>query len=90
MGHKLIFSGSGLNRDHHGVAIWSHKQYASALSHFEAVNSRITTATFHAKPHDLTIVQCYAPTQDKDQQETDEFYELLAETVKKYQRGTSW
>ena len=34
-----------------------------------------------AKPHNMTIIQVYAPTTDHDDKEVKKFYELLESTI---------
>ncbi|XP_076452247.1 uncharacterized protein LOC143287892 [Babylonia areolata] len=38
---------------------------------------RLITIRISAKPHNLTIIQVYAPTTDHDDEETEEFYEQI-------------
>ena len=84
-GHTVLFSG-GTEREHHGVAIWVHKRVASSLTFYNPVSSRVISATFTAKPRDVTLIQCYAPTADKSDEEIKLFYtevgRVLAETPK--------
>ena len=42
------------------------------------INRRLITATFRAKPRDVILIKCYAPTQDKSEQEVEEFYVQLS------------
>lgn len=87
-GHTVLFSGrQDDEREHHGVAIWVHKNVAACLASYDPVNSRIMTATFAAKPRDITMIQCYAPTADGSNEEIEQFYEgvkeIIAETPKR-------
>ena len=84
--HTILFSGKE-SREHHGVAIWVHRKTASCLTSYNAVSSRVMSTTFAAKPRNVTVIQCYAPTADKADEEADRFYQevsqVLAETPKK-------
>ena len=77
-GHTVTFSGK-TTHEYHGVAMWVHKT--------AAVSSRVISATFAAKPTDKTVVQCYASTADKPEEEIEQFYKeveyVLAETPKR-------
>jgi len=39
------------------------------------------SATFRSTPKNITMIQCYAPTADKPEEELEEFYHKLAETL---------
>ena len=82
----MLFSGK-TTHEYHGVAIWVHKRAARCLVSYNTVSSRVISATFAAKQRDITVVQCYAPTADKPEEEIEQFYKemdhVLAETPKR-------
>ena len=56
-----------------------------ALIGWEPVNSRIITAKFTTKKKNikLNIIQCYAPTNDAEEEKKDDFYEQLQSVIGK-------
>ena len=54
-----------------------------ALVDWEPVSYRIITAKFTAKKKDirLNIIQCYAPTNDAEEENKGEFYQQLQEVI---------
>ena len=46
------------------------------------VSSRMISIRISAKPHNVTIIQVYAPSTDHDDEEVEEFYELLENHIK--------
>ena len=79
-GHTVMFAG-GENREHHGVAIWAHKNVAPWLTSYNPLSNRVISATFTAKPRNITVIQCYAPTADKPDEEIDQFYKELLQVI---------
>ena len=55
------------------------KKAQEALIRWEAVSSRIITAKFRTKMKNINIdvVQCYAPTNDAEDEKKEEFYDRL-------------
>lgn len=76
----VLFSGNEENYSH-GVAIILTKEAQNALIGYSPVNDRIIKARLQAKPHNLTIIQCYAPTSLASDEEIDSFYNALQETI---------
>ena len=62
-----------------GVALMLTPEAHAALIGWEPVNSRIITAKFTTKKKDirLNIIQCYAPTNDAEEEKEDDFYQQL-------------
>ena len=53
------------------------KQTFKALLNWQPVSDRIISARFSSKVRNITIIQCYAPTELADDNEKDEFYSRL-------------
>ncbi|XP_078357393.1 uncharacterized protein LOC144642296 [Oculina patagonica] len=68
-----------------GVAIMLAKEAQRALISWEAVSPRIITARFATKKKDISIniIQCYAPTNDAEDEKKEEFYDQLQSVVNK-------
>ena len=84
-GELILFSGHKNPDATHseGVAIMLPKESQKSLLSWEAVNSRIITACFLTKKKDIkmNIIQVYAPTNDANESEKDEFYNKLQEIL---------
>ena len=51
------------------------------------MSSRIVTIRIKARPANMSIIQIYAPTLDKDDEVHDEFYEQLQVTIESIKRS---
>ena len=76
-GEQLLYSGHIEEGARHteGVAPEAH----AVLIGWEPANSRIITAKFTTKKKDirLNIIQCFAPTNDAEEEKKDDFYQQL-------------
>lgn len=68
-----------------GVGLMLSLEAQRALIGWEPVNSRIITAKFSTKNSKikLNIIQCYAPTNDADDEKKDAFYQQLQTVLDK-------
>ena len=81
-GHKIWYSGD--ERIHqHGVAFIVNKVNTNAVIECTPVSSRIISIRLSASPHNLTIIQAYAPTSDYSDEQIEVFYEELEATLAK-------
>ena len=80
-GEQLLYSGHAEDGASHteSVALMLAPEAHAALIGWEPVNSRIITAKFTTKKKDigLNIIQCYAPTNDAEEEKTDDFHQQL-------------
>ena len=80
-GHTVIYSDEE-QQGHRGVAVWLEKKTACSVLGYEPVNGRIVKVRLHAKPANITLIQVYAPTSAATDEESNEFYEDLDNTLK--------
>ena len=80
-GHKIMFSGD--ERKHqHGVRFIVRKEALESIISYSPISSRLISIRIAAKPHNLSVIQVYAPTTDYDDNEVEEFYDQLEEEIK--------
>ena len=80
-GETLLYSGHEEEDAPHtsGVALMLSKSAKKALAGWEAHGPRILSATFQTKHKriKLCVVQCYAPTNDGEEEQKEDFYHRL-------------
>ena len=80
-GELILYSGHEEEGAPHteGVALMLQKQAQKSLIGWEAKGPRMMTASFTTKKRNikLNIILCYAPTNDKSDEDKDSFYEEL-------------
>ena len=81
-GSTILHSG---HEDTHirGVALVISKQKANTLLEWEPISNRIMKARFNSKHCKLTIILCYAPTNESDKEDKEDWYEQLQQAVAK-------
>ena len=78
----VIYSGSESHKES-GVAVILDKERSRSLMGYNPVNSRILSVRLSGRPWNLTLIQVYAPTNQADEQEKENFYTCLQQV---YQR----
>ena len=80
-GHTFLYSGQNrLKRN--GVGFLIRKEITDSILNFSYVSDRIISIRIEAKPKNVTIIQVYIPTSDYSDNEIEEFYEKIDESIK--------
>ena len=84
-GHTIIYSGNGNKDDPHdkGVGFVLIKVAKKALLVWNHISERIILTRFDTRFKRITVIQTYAPTNEIDEEEKENFYSSLQTTVDK-------
>lgn len=75
-GNTFIYSGNKEKRIN-GVGLVLSPTANKALLHYAVVSDRIISARFNSKFRNISVIQCYAPTEPDDDATKDNFYSQL-------------
>ena len=73
-GEESVFIHSGGEEHRRGVGIMLNKKTAKCLLGYRPISERAIMCKIQARPFNIVILQCYAPTADQSQEKIDEFY----------------
>src|SRR6218665_4052132 len=79
-GGKILWSGDE-SRHEAGVGFLLGNRARNALMGYKPVSDRILAARFRAQPYNITVIQVYAPTAASTEEDLEDFYNNLTETV---------
>lgn len=80
-GNKIWHSGQERLHEH-GVGFIVRKEITGCIISCTPISCRVMSMRVSARPMNITIIQVYAPPSDHSDQEVEEFYEDLEETIK--------
>ena len=82
-GKILLHSGREDGSHYQGVGLLLNKQAGQALDEWEPVNERIMYARLKSSHGNMSVMVCYAPTNEADDNRKDDFYATLQEAIDK-------
>lgn len=82
-GHTVIFSGNPNEDDIHdkGVGFMLTKKAKKSLLEWNPISARVISARFDTRFQKTTFIQVYAPTNTADEDDKNDFYNLLQSVV---------
>lgn len=81
-GDTLLYAGHENENSPHtaGVALLLSRTAKQSLISWQAISERLITARFKCRVRNVTIIQCYAPTEAANVEDKDDFYAQLEST----------
>ena len=80
--HVVYYSGNDEPHHWNGVAVILNKRAANAVISVLPLSDRIIMVKLHGSPININILQIYAPTMDKPDEEIEEFYASIQKALR--------
>ena len=84
--YKVLYSGHEAKK-RNVVAIICGKKSAQAILGYNTISDRIISTRFRSQPVNISVLQIYAPTTGAEEDEIEEFYDKLRETLDNIPKG---
>ncbi|KDR22507.1 Craniofacial development protein 2 [Zootermopsis nevadensis] len=85
-GGSILYSGRDDDQHRGGVGLILSKGMKQALIEWLPISKWLMIGRFKTKVRNLTVIQCYAPTEVADEEDKDAFYQRLNETLERTKR----
>lgn len=88
-GHLMLWSGMPNENDphQHGVGMLVNRTIRGAIMSYKFINERLMLMRIRGRARNITVIQCYAPTEDAETEIKEAFYDqlnnILAQTPKR-------
>lgn len=83
--YRVFISGGEKRR--RGVGLVVKEEMAKSILMWEPISDRITIMRLKMAPINMLVAQIYAPCEDADEEEKDQFYERLDQVIQEYKKG---
>ena len=78
----IVYSGKDEGTGYsHGVASILSKESAKSLIGYNPISDRLIKLRIQAKPHNISLIMCYAPTSVGSEEDLEDFYNSLQQAI---------
>uniref|UniRef100_A0A8D8W1T6 Craniofacial development protein 2 n=1 Tax=Cacopsylla melanoneura TaxID=428564 RepID=A0A8D8W1T6_9HEMI len=81
--HRVYYSGKNDGSHEHGVGVIVSSNVAKCVTNFSPISERVMLLQIQANPINVNIIQVYAPTADKVDEEAIELYQAINKITEK-------